>query len=203
MASRAVEDVSREAHAKLDLHWSEVRRWTKRINLVAGRSLEDGWTRHVSDSIQIFDAWDGTGIHWADLGSGSGYPGLVVAILAQDRAPRLRITLVDSDLRKCSFLAHVARLVGVSVNVQCGRIETLPSLAADVVSARALAPLDRLLDLAVPHMAPGAYALFPKGARHQAEIAEARKRWRFDCGVLPSETDPEAAILTVRNIAHV
>lgn len=195
-------DVSRETRGKLDKHLSEVRRWNPKINLVAKSSLEDAWTRHIDDSTQIYHGWNGLGSHWLDLGSGGGYPGLVVAILAQELTPWLKVTLVDSDQRKCAFLAHVARLVDVTVDVRCSRIESLTSMNADVVSARALAPLDQLLTLTVDHMAPGAVALFAKGVRYAAEIAEARRSWTFDCDIMPSRTDAAGAVLKMRNITH-
>lgn len=195
-------DVSRETSERLDRYESLVRRWSPAINLVSKASLADFGTRHLADSAQLLLHAPPGARRWADLGSGGGLPGLVVAILAAELRPDLQVTLVEADARKAAFLDTAVRELGLGAAVVVGRAETLPPLAADVISARALAPLSTLLGFAERHMAAGGTALFPKGARHAAEIAEALDRWRFSVQKLPSLTDPEAVILRIGDVSR-
>lgn len=201
-AFRATLDVSRETSERLEQYAALLKRWNPRINLVSSASLAQLWSRHFLDSAQIFALAPAGARRWADLGSGGGFPGLVVAILAADAAPDLRVTLVDSDGRKAAFLATVARELGLQVDVRSERIESLPPLAADVLSARALAPLSSLLGHVVRHLAAGGTALFLKGAGHAEEIAEARRSWRFELKIRPSKSAPEGVILEIGAPAH-
>lgn len=193
-------NVSRETFAALQAYEALVRRWNSAINLVSKGSLQDFWARHIVDSAQIFTLCPPSATRWADFGSGGGFPGLVVALLARDSMPDLRVTLVESDLRKATFLRQAVQTLGLEADVRSQRIESLPPLAADVVSARALAPLSDLLEFAEKHLTAQGAAIFPKGARHAEEIAEARQAWSFDLDTLPSLSDSEAAILVIRNI---
>jgi 16S rRNA (guanine527-N7)-methyltransferase len=195
--------VSRETEAKLKAFADLVARWTPRINLVSVASLAEIEDRHILDSAQLLAYAPLGWSHWADLGSGGGFPGIVIAILAAETAPAARITLVESDQRKATFLRTAIRELGLTAQVQTARAETLAPLSADVVSARALAPLAQLLPLALRHLALGGRALFPKGRRAQDEITEARRDWRFGLTTHPSRTDPEARILQIEGIAHV
>lgn len=194
------QSVSRETFTTLQALEAEVRRWTPTVNLVSRASLDHLWERHIDDSAQIFRACPPNATHWLDLGSGGGFPGLVIAILARELQPGLRITLVESDQRKAAFLVQTARILGLTVEVQARRAESLPPQMADVVSARALASLDSLLSLAEPHLKQGGIAVFPKGARHSEEVSEARRSWSFDLKILPSISDPQAAILIIGKI---
>jgi 16S rRNA (guanine527-N7)-methyltransferase len=193
-------DVSRETMASLRLFEAEVRRWTPVVNLISRGSTEDLWGRHIEDSAQIFRACPPSARHWLDLGSGGGFPGLVVAVLARELRPDLRVSLVEADQRKAVFLRQTALKLGLDVVVLAERIESLAPQGADVISARALAPLVELLDLAVPHLKPDGIALFPKGARHAEEVAEARTSWAFDLDSLPSALNPDAALLILRKV---
>jgi 16S rRNA (guanine527-N7)-methyltransferase len=195
--------VSRETLASLRAFEAEVRRWTPVVNLVSRGSLDDLWDRHIEDSAQIFRACPSDARLWLDLGSGGGFPGLVIAILARELHPGLRVVLVESDQRKAVFLRQTAQKLGLEVKVMAQRIESLPPQGADVVSARALAPLADLLELAAPHLKPGGIALFPKGARHAEEIAEARSAWNLDLESLPSASTPDAALLIIRKAERV
>ena len=190
--------VSRETIAALRTFEAEVRRWTPAVNLVSRGSLEQLWDRHIDDSAQVFHACPADACRWLDLGSGGGFPGLVVAVLARELQPNLHVTLVESDQRKAAFLLQTALKLGLDVAVHAKRIESLSPQAADVVSARALAPLADLLDLSLPHLKPGGTALFQKGARHGEEVSEARKTWIFDLDTRPSTLDPDAALLIIR-----
>jgi 16S rRNA (guanine527-N7)-methyltransferase len=192
--------VSRETLGRLQEFEAMVKRWTPAINLISKSSVSEIWGRHIVDSAQLFAFCPEGATHWLDIGSGGGFPGLVIAILAKEAMPGLKVTLVESDARKATFLRHAATALSLTVDVRTDRIESLPGLKADVVSARALAPLNDLLPYALQHLAPGGVALFPKGARHAEEAAVARQAWRFDLESKPSLSDPNAAILSIRNI---
>lgn len=195
-------DVSRETLGRLEAYAGLLQRWNPKINLVSRASLPELWTRHFVDSAQLFALCPPGARHWADLGSGGGFPGLVVATLAAEVVPDLRVTLVESDGRKAAFLATAARELGLTVDVRAERIEALPPLGADVLSARALASLDVLLGFADGHLAPAGRALFPKGARAEEEVAEARRHWAFDLTRHPSQTAEDGVILEIGAISH-
>ena len=193
-------NVSRETQEKLGLLERELRRWQAIKNLVGPATLEHIWDRHIVDSLQLLDLAPNART-WVDLGSGAGFPGLVLAIAGQARG--LQMHLVESNSRKCSFLRHVARLTGASVTVHATRLETvIPSFVgkADVVSARALASLTQLLEWTEPMLKAGTIGLFPKGRDAESELTEARKRWTFEADILPSCTDSEARILRITSI---
>ncbi len=194
-------DVSRETFERLELLDGLLRRWTARINLVSRASLDRLWDRHILDSVQIFDCVT-PGRLWADLGSGGGFPGLVVAILAAERAPEMQVVLVESDHRKAVFLRTAARETGVACRVIVGRIEDIAPLKADRISARALADLDRLLEYADRHLAPEGVALFPKGVRWKTELARAQRRWRFEAQAIKSRTEDGAVILKIEGVSR-
>jgi len=192
--------VSRETFETLQAFDALVRRWNPAINLVSKTTLRDLWIRHIADSAQVFALCPENAETWADLGSGGGFPGLVIAILAKEQRPQLRVVLVESDLRKATFLRQAVQSLGLSAEVISHRIEALPALNADVLSARALASLADLLGYAHTHLKRSGVAIFPKGARFKEELAEARKFWNFDVEQHPSLSDPEAAILVIRNL---
>lgn len=196
-------DVSRETLERLEAYDALLNKWNPAINLVSPATLSQLWTRHFLDSAQLFDLAEGREGLWADLGSGGGFPGLVVAILAKEKRPAQRFVLVESDRRKSTFLMTVARELGLSVEVRAQRIEEVNPLQADILSARALAPLDRLLGFAARHLASSGLAVFPKGASWRDELAEAQKNWSFSVQTYPSLTDPEAAILTFAEVSRV
>lgn len=192
--------VSRETRAKLDTLVSELRRWQPAKNLVGPGTLDTVWTRHVADSLQLVEIAPANARHWLDIGSGAGFPGLVVAIALADR-PRFCMDLVESNARKCAFLRHVARLTGAPVRVHNGRIEDVVRNFAgetDVVSARALAPLSQLLAWCETLLKTGAVALFPKGAGVESELTPVVKSRTVDIEQIPSRTDSRARILRIR-----
>jgi 16S rRNA (guanine527-N7)-methyltransferase len=187
--------------ATLDRLWAfdaALARWSAAINLVAPATLADSWNRHILDSAQLFTLAPVDARHWADLGSGGGLPGLVIAILGQERG--LSVTLVESDRRKAAFLRAQIAEHALGARVETARAEALAPLGADVVTARALAPLDRLLPMVTRHLAPGGTALLPKGRRWATELAAAQTGWSFDCEDLPSAMDPDARILRMTRI---
>ncbi|MBF5079085.1 MULTISPECIES: 16S rRNA (guanine(527)-N(7))-methyltransferase RsmG [Paracoccus] len=193
--------VSRETHERLIAYEALVRKWNAKINLVAPSTLPEFNTRHIQDSIQIFNQLQFPEGNWVDLGSGGGLPGVVVSIYAQ-KAP-LTVSLVESDQRKSAFLRTVIRELSLqNVSILTGRIENVPPLGANFVSARALAPLSALLSMVQRHMHQNGTAIFLKGRSWKAECAEARKEWRFDVTSFPSKTDPDAAILKITGVSH-
>lgn len=197
--------VSRETREKLETYVDLLKRWQKTINLVAPATLDHTWHRHMADSAQLLALAPGDALAWVDLGSGGGFPGLVLGIMLGER-PGARMTLVESDSRKAAFLREVARTVSAPVDIVCGRIEnaaTQFSLASvDVVTARALAPLPRLLGLCRPLFGPTTIALLLKGRDAEVELAEAHAEWSstwpFAAELVPSRTDKEGRIVVVR-----
>lgn len=196
-------NVSRETMNRLDRFEVLLRKWTPAINLVSNATLATLWTRHFLDSSQLFDIAEVTSGNWVDLGSGGGFPGLVISTIAAGVAPDLRVTLVESDMRKAAFLQTVIRELGLRAEVKPERIETLPPLQADVLSARALAALPVLLGYAERHLTAGGLAVFPKGSGWQAELEKARTHWAFDLEARTSMTDPAAVILKIKGVSRV
>lgn len=196
-------DVSRETSDRLGIYAQLLRKWNPRINLVSRNTLDDLETRHIADSMQVFDLASRGWKHWADLGSGGGFPGLVIAILAAEFSPEAQVTLVESDQRKCAFLRTVIRETGVPAAVIAERIEATAPLSADILSARALADLDALLGFADRHLGDAGTALFSKGANWKKEVDNARVQWRFDCEATTSRTEPNAVILKIGGITRV
>lgn len=190
-------DVSRETLAVLTTYETLLRKWTAKINLVSPTSLDQIWSRHFIDSAQIWRLSGRRSGHWVDMGSGAGFPGLVIAIMARNDRSATKLTLIESDTRKVAFLITVCDSLGLACGVLPERIEHLASLGADVVSARALAPLRALLPYAEKHRLPTGICLFPKGAAVHKEIEEARRDWVFDHILHPSLTDPNAAVIEI------
>ena len=173
--------------------------WNSQLNLVSDASLGEFWPRHAFDSAQLRQVAPGART-WVDIGAGAGFPGLVLAILLKGEAGA-KVDLVESVAKKCRFLAAVVEALELPAEVHNHRAETL-SLQADVVTARAVATLVRLLDFAKPYLDRGAVGLFPKGRNADVEIAEARRVWRFTCNVIASRSDPEGRILKVEGLSR-
>jgi 16S rRNA (guanine527-N7)-methyltransferase len=192
-------DVSRET-AALASYAAMLRKWNPAINLVSPTTLDEIESRHIADSRALIDiAADARG-SWVDLGSGGGFPGLVVAICRPD----LKVTLIESDQRKASFLRSVIRETLLqNAAVIAKRIEAVDRLDAANVSARALASLPQLMAYVERHLNMGGKAWLMKGRNWQTEVAEARRDWSFDLKAHPSSTDPDAAILEITGISHV
>lgn len=195
--------VSAGTAVRLRQHLDHLAHWNGAINLVAKSTLLDAWDRHIADSAQLVPLAPVKPTLWADLGTGAGFPGLVVAIILAERSPDTRVTLIESDRRKATFLRESARLLGLRTVVLAERIETAGPLQADVVSARALAPMDKLAPMVVRHLAPGGIALLLRGARVDSELASVAAAWSFSVERLPSQTDPSAEILRLKGLNHV
>nr|WP_238475564.1 16S rRNA (guanine(527)-N(7))-methyltransferase RsmG [Rhodophyticola sp. CCM32] len=194
-------DVSRETAGRFDAYAAALIKWQKAINLVAPASLNHLWYRHFLDSAQVFPLRIKDQGLWLDIGSGGGFPGLICAILATEKSPDLRFTFIESDLRKCSFLREVARQTGLKISVLSRRIEDAPPQGANVISARALAPLTKLCTLAQPHLAPDGVCLFQKGESHQAELDAARAEWQMGMVQFDSQTADGAVIYRIGDLA--
>lgn len=195
-------DVSRETLDRLKVYTELVKKWNPRINLVSKRSLEDLWVRHILDSVQLYGEVENFK-HWLDIGSGGGFPGMVIGILSASQFPEMKVTLIESDKRKCTFLKTVARETDTKISVLSERIEQAEPQNADVVSARALADLKNLLEFAERHLVDGGTALFPKGVTWQREVENAQKEWHFDYEVTDSLTQSGAVILKVKGASRV
>ena len=204
--ARAMPAVSRETVGHLETYARLLGEWGRVQDLVAPSTLPDIWHRHIADSAQVYPLAPAGATRWVDLGSGAGFPGLVLAILAGTR-PSFKMTLVESSNRKCSFLREVARATGAPVDILCMRIEELATHhtlePAEVVTARALAPLGKLLKLARPFFADTTVALFLKGRDAPNDIIGAQKAWSFEVQSHPSRTDPDGRIVEIRHLANL
>ena len=189
--------VSRETLARFEAYAELLTRWSARINLVGRDTIADLWRRHILDSAQLRPFIADTAKSVIDLGSGAGFPGLVLAILG---APG--VELVEADSRKCAFLREAARITETDASIRPCRIEAMPRHPVDIVTARACAPLDRLLGLAEPFLAPDSECLFLKGERVEEELTLARKHWTMTESAHQSRSDPRGVILRLQQVAR-
>jgi 16S rRNA (guanine527-N7)-methyltransferase len=190
--------VSRETLDRLTTYVNLLIDWNERLNLVAPSTLADVWRRHILDSAQLVPLIPPETKTIVDLGSGAGFPGLVLSIMLTDR-PGLRVHLVESIQKKCRFLEAVIAATGAPAVVHAARAEDM-RLKADVVTARAVAPLDRLLPLAHPFFRPGTIALFLKGRSLNDELTLATKSWTLAATPIPSRSDPSGFVLRVTGL---
>ncbi len=195
-------NVSRETIERLVIYEALLKQWQKGTNLVAPKSLDAIWHRHFADSAQLMTiAPDAT--KWLDLGSGAGFPGLVIAICSANREDSL-VHLVESNARKCAFCHEVVRETGCSVEIHCERIESLGTTArfddVEYVTARALSPLNDLLALAAPFFSARTTGFFLKGRNAEQELSGAEENWMFEARLHPSVTDAEASIIQVNRL---
>jgi 16S rRNA (guanine527-N7)-methyltransferase len=190
-------NVSRETLQRLATYTALLEKWQAKINLVGPATLPDLWRRHFLDSAQLLPLLPATNGALVDLGSGAGFPGLVLAIMTD-----WRVHLLDSDQRKCAFLRQVALDCGVldRVTIHAKRIEQVTGIAADVVTARACAPLAELLDLAAPFIGEKGTGLFLKGAQAEEELTQAQRRWTMRLDKRESISDPAGTILIVSHL---
>ena len=190
-------NVSRESILRLKKYAELLTQWQSVKNLVSSRSESDLWTRHFADSAQL-NQLRPNARHWVDLGSGAGFPGLVIAVLKAGQ-PGVRIDLIEADHRKCAFLRHVSRETKASATVHHGRIESvLPTLPTpDIITARALSSLDQLLDWSLPALKKGATGLYLKGQDIANELTRLSKPSNFHIDIVPSRTDVTGRIAIV------
>jgi len=194
-AFQAATGVSRETVARLERYAAALARWQRAINLVGRATLDEVWQRHFLDSAQLIALLPDTAGPLVDLGSGAGFPGLVLAILGVPD-----VHLIEADTRKAAFLAEAARLTGTEVTLHNRRIEAVPPFVARVVTARALAPLPALLGLAHRFFGPDTVGLFPKGRDWRRELTLAEEAWTMDLRCLPSVVDSDSLIMRVATL---
>jgi 16S rRNA (guanine527-N7)-methyltransferase len=194
---RAQFDVSRETWERLESFIALLTEEASRQNLIAASTLPTIWTRHIVDSAQLLTLTNAKSGTWLDLGSGAGFPGLIVAALSD-----AHVTLVDSRKKRVAFLADAAKALNIEsrVTLLCSRVETLPSDRFDAISARAFAPLERLLPIAARFARPDTIWLLPKGRSAVSELEAARGSWQGAFRIEPSITDPEAAIIVATQV---
>lgn len=193
--------VSCETMARLDTYVALMQKWSKAINLLGPIEADHLWQRHIADCGQLIQHVPPGARTWLDIGSGAGLPGLVVAILAADRRPDLSVTLLEADNRKAAFLREASRRTKTAVTVLAERTEDTRAARYDVVSARAFAPLRRLLrhvDLVARDVG---VLLLLKGRNADNEIDDARQEWNIEISTLPSMTDPDGRILKITSFA--
>jgi 16S rRNA (guanine527-N7)-methyltransferase len=189
----AAHDVSRETLARLDIVIGVLDEWRTRSNLIGPKEWPQIWTRHVGDSVQLLDRIPDTA-RVVDLGSGAGFPGLILAAAR----PAGHVTLIESVGKKCAFLRAAIEAAGLPASVHQGRVEAAPPIRADYVTARAFAPLPELLDYASPWLCNGATGVFPKGERWKDELTAAQQRWTFAYQAIPSRSGGSGVILILR-----
>jgi 16S rRNA (guanine527-N7)-methyltransferase len=195
-------NVSRETLQRLDRFVELLLTWQRTTNLIAPSTVPHLWTRHIADSLQLIDLAPGA-LVWIDLGSGGGFPGLVIACALADR-PGAAVHLVESNAKKAAFLREAQRVTGAPAIVHATRIEDfVPAFQgpAEVVTARAVAPLKSLLDQGLPLLGKrGMVGLFLKGQNAELELGEARKSWNIKVNLVPSRTDPTGRIVVIREL---
>ncbi len=187
--------VSRETLERLTVHLDLLCRWQRAINLVGPATLADPWRRHFLDSAQLARHLPTTATNLTDLGSGAGFPGMVLALLGVPG-----VHLVEADRRKAQFLREVARATGTAVTIHAERIERLQAWPADVITARALAPLPRLLELAQDFVRADSVCLFLKGRSAERELTDARRSWHMMAAMFPSLSEPKGIVVQLRGI---
>lgn len=206
-AFRADTGVSRETLDRFELWRSRLEAENAHTNLVGRSTLADFWFRHALDSWQVFAVGMGErpdAARWANLGAGAGFPGFALAFGLMERGVDGQVVMVESIAKKAAFLRAVADAAGAPVTVLPERAESLhPVPQVDIVTARAMAPLSKLLGYVKPFVDKGALALLPKGGRYQEELTTARKSWTFKAQVIPSRTSPDAAILKIEDLTRV
>lgn len=197
----ATYNVSRETFDKLKIYQSMLNDWQQKFNLVSKSTLEDAWNRHFLDSVQLIQYIPDTARVLYDFGSGAGFPGMVIAAVAAEKLPKLKVNLVESTSKKTVYLNAVKEKLGIDVAIHNDRIEKLPIEKADVITSRALASLSELLEYSYRFCHKGSVCIFPKGKKYSEELAEAHKKWRFKCRVEPSMQSDEGRILIITDLS--
>lgn len=190
-----VSGVSRETLGKLQTYADLLVKWQARINLIGPKTVPDLWRRHMLDSAQLLPLLPANTQTVVDMGSGAGFPGLVLAICGVPK-----VHLIESDQRKAAFLREAARVVGVPVTVHNDRVEALEPFEADVLTARALAPVAQLLELGHRFIGPKTVCLFLKGQNVEVELTEAHKMWSMHVERQPSQSDAAATVLRLSEV---
>ncbi|MCO4847685.1 MAG: 16S rRNA (guanine(527)-N(7))-methyltransferase RsmG [Yoonia sp.] len=194
-------DVSRETIDRLSAFEDIVLKWNPKINLIAKSTVDDVWIRHIKDSAQLFQYAPANVSRWLDIGSGGGFPGIVVAVMSVGLGHQTEFTFIESDQRKATFLRAAARELGLKITVLAERVEETDAQRAGVITARALKSVSELMPMLDRHLAADGIAILPKGRTFADEIPAARENWRFDMTAHASITDADARILILKDIA--
>lgn len=197
--------VSHETRAKFEAWVALLQKWNPRINLVASSTMVEVWRRHILDSAQLVDSIPdrlASPLRIIDLGSGAGFPGLAVALMLPERGRAGRVTLAESNAKKAAFLREAIRATGADAQVRAARIEDMEPQAFDLVTARALAPLTRLLGHAAIFHNENTVGLFLKGQDVELEIAAANESWWFRSDLSPSRSDPNGRIVRIEGLTQ-
>ena len=195
-------DVSRETMNRLEVYSKLLEKWNPAINLVSKTTLKNKWHRHFLDSAQLWQHLPDYAKILVDIGSGAGFAGLVLAIIALEKKPLLKFVLIESDSRKCAFMRNVSRETGIDINILTNRIENVEGLQADIVTARALATLSQLLTYSKDILKDGGTCLFLKGDTYVNEVYEAKKSWGFMLKERQRVTHQNRRILQLTGIKH-
>jgi 16S rRNA (guanine527-N7)-methyltransferase len=190
--------VSRETIEKLDVFAELLLKWNQKINLISPKTEGDIWQRHILDSLQLMPLIENRSVKIGDIGSGAGFPGLILAI-----AGCRDVTMIESDQRKCAFMREASRITGAGARIEAQRIEESGAISVDLVTSRALAPVTKLLDLASVIATEKTQCLFLKGQHLDDELTEAHKKWFINAHRVPSKTDPAGIILHIGAFRHV
>ena len=196
--SPAPNDVSRETLEAIEQFSSLLLRWNRTVNLIAAGDEPLLWQRHIADSLQLVPMIRPLPNRAIDLGSGAGFPGLILAL-----ATGVHFDLIEADMRKAAFLREAGRITRAPLKVHASRIEATAVLPAPLITARALAPLPKLLALAAPLLVPGGTCLFLKGSSAQTELTAAAAEWHMQVQCVPSRTAPNACILGISDLHRV
>jgi 16S rRNA (guanine527-N7)-methyltransferase len=193
-------NVSRETLGDLTKMVESLKKWNKTINLVGKSTIDSVWSRHILDSAQMWSQRPENLKTWVDLGSGGGFPALVLAILGKAQAPGVCFHMIESDARKCAYLRNVSRETSLNTRIHTVRIEKSEPIMADVVSARALAPVETLLSFSQRFLSDSAFCLFLKGQACDTEEEKARESWSFQSEKIKSISDDTGSIIKIWNL---
>ena len=194
--------VSRETMDKLKAYEQLLCEWQNKFNLVSKASLQDAWNRHFLDSIQLFEYIPSNSKIMFDFGSGAGFPGMVLAIIAAEKMPQLKINLVESIKKKTLYLNAVKEMFDVNVNIINDRIENISRTCADVITSRAMCNLNDLLKYSNRLSNKKTTLIFPKGKSYKDELSLAQKFWNFDCKVVENKINKDGVILVINNLSN-
>lgn len=195
-------NVSRETVAKLKAYEALVKEWNEKFNLISKSSVENIWQRHILDSVQLCQFISKEDKILCDLGSGAGFPAIVLAIISEQSFPDLKVYMVESIGKKAMFLNEVISKLNLSAEVIHDRIEKIKLKNIDIITSRALAALPKLLEYAAPLSKQNTKFVFPKGTSWEEEVKNAKQHWSFECDAVQSQTEENAKILFIKNIGR-
>lgn len=200
--SELVGGISRVTMEKLKVYEASLVEWQNKLNLVSNSSIEDAWNRHFVDSMQLCYYIPKNAKTLYDLGSGAGFPGMVIAIMANELTPSLKVSLIESITKKTLYLNEVKKLTDTKVEIINERAENLPAKKVDVITSRAMTALNKLFEYSFKFCDENTVLIFPKGKKHLEEIREAKKDWLFEIEIIESETSEEGVVLVIKSLKN-